>query len=355
MIVTIIGARPQFIKAAVVSKALIESGIEEKIIHTGQHYDEKMSNVFWEELGIPPYEINLKVGSKKHGAQTAEMIQKIETYFEANRKKIKGVLLYGDTNSTLAGSIVASKMRPFKIIHIEAGLRSFNRDMPEEINRIVTDHLSDILFCSSQSSVDQLKKEGIKGDIYDVGDVMYDAVNIFSPIAEKKVAIEQLLPFKEEKFALVTIHRPSNTDHPTNLKKIITTLDSLEIPCLWPVHPRNNAKLTGLQLPSNLHTIPPVSYFEMLKLLSNCNLVLTDSGGLQKEAYWKKKQCITLREETEWIETIRENWNTIVGPNPDKIKKALFNPPIASTWVPLYGKGDAATRIAKQLKASLYN
>jgi len=355
MIVTIIGARPQFIKAAVVSKALVELGIEEKIIHTGQHYDEKMSNVFWEELGIPPYEINLEVGSKKHGAQTAEMIQKIEAYVESKREKIKGILLYGDTNSTLAGSLVASKMKPLKVIHVEAGLRSFNRHMPEEINRIVTDHLSDILFCSSQSSVDQLKKESVIGHIYEVGDVMYDAVNAFSPIANRTVNLQSLLPFKEKDFALVTIHRPSNTDHSQNLSNIIEALGAIQIPCLWPVHPRNNTRLETLSLPKNIFTIPPVSYLEMLKLLEHCKVVLTDSGGLQKEAYWKKKQCITLRKETEWIETVRENWNTIVGPNPDKIKAAFNTQPKRSTWIPLYGHGDAAQKIAQQLKTSLYS
>ncbi|NRB54356.1 MAG: UDP-N-acetylglucosamine 2-epimerase, partial [Saprospiraceae bacterium] len=239
MIVTIIGARPQFVKAAVVSKALQDERIEEKIIHTGQHYDERMSNIFWEELGIPPYDVNLGVGSQRHGAQTAEMIQKIELYFVDHQDKIKGILLYGDTNSTLAGSIVASKMKPFKVIHIEAGLRSFNRHMPEEINRIVTDHLSDILFCSSDSSVQQLRKESVIGEIYEVGDVMYDAVKTFGPIADRSVNLADLLPFDADAFLLATIHRPANTDNPENLSNIIDTLGALDLPCLWPVHPRN--------------------------------------------------------------------------------------------------------------------
>ena len=248
MIVTVIGARPQFVKAAVVSRALQQIGIPEKIIHTGQHYDEKMSDVFWEELGLPQWAINLEAGSGSHGVQTARMIEKMEAFLLSLDPAPTALLLYGDTNSTLAGSVVASKIQ-LPIIHIEAGLRSFNRSMPEEINRIVTDHLSSSLFCSSDNGVDQLAKEGITNQVYNVGDVMFDAVKIFSEYADSRVQLSSVLPFQFQPYCLLTLHRPVNTDSEENLHNILNAIGSFKMPVLWPVHTRLKKKISQLNIP----------------------------------------------------------------------------------------------------------
>lgn len=345
MVVTIIGARPQFIKAAVVSKAFKEVGIEEHIIHTGQHYDRNMSDIFWEELNIPKPTLNLNIGSGQHGKQTAEMIKGIEEFVLLHRDKVKAILLYGDTNSTLAGAIVASKLPNVKCIHIEAGLRSFNKNMPEEVNRIMTDHVSDLLFCSSKIGVRQLKKEGITAPIYNVGDVMYDALKIFSERSNKELSDINIYTNRITTFSLLTLHRPSNTNDLNVLQGIITTLSKLNEDFIWLVHPRVKGKLSSLNIPRNIHIRPPASYFQILGLLDKCNRVYTDSGGLQKEAYWKRKQCITLRFETEWIETLAGNWNILVGNDPERLVEASKQTPI-SEWSPLYGEGKASTEIA---------
>lgn len=347
-IITIVGARPQFVKAAVVSKALSESEISEKIIHTGQHYDHEMSGIFWEELGIPSPSINLEVGSGLHGKQTGVMIQKVEECILDLPNKPSALLVYGDTNSTLAGSIVASKMH-IPIIHVEAGLRSFNKQMPEEINRIMTDHVSDLLFCSSQIGVDQLKKEGITTGVHNVGDVMYDAVLTFSNIATKKLTLNNITELRSGEFSLATIHRPSNTDNESNLASILSAFSEIRSPILWPVHPRNKKLLNKHLVPKNVHLIDPVSYFEMLILLKNCSRVFTDSGGLQKEAYWMKKPCITLRNETEWIETLEGNWNQLTGADPIKILKAIELMP-STEWKTLYGDGTASQQIVREIR-----
>ncbi len=343
-ILTIVGARPQFVKAAVVSKAIADVGIKEMIIHTGQHYDHEMSTIFWDELDIPTPSINLGIGSGLHGKQTGLMMEKIEAYLLEINKLPDALLVYGDTNSTIAGALVASKLH-IPVIHVEAGLRSFNRQMPEEINRILTDHVSTILFCSSQAGVDQLKSEGISRNVHNVGDVMYDALLTFSNIANTKFKLHDVVPDLHSEYYLATIHRPSNTDDSHNLKSIIRGLSKLDKPVVWPVHPRNRSKIETLKLPENLITINPVSYFKMLILLANCSKVITDSGGLQKEAYWMKKQCITVRNETEWVETLHGGWNTLTGPNSEKIKAAVSKKP-SSNWVNLYGNGTAANTIA---------
>lgn len=349
MIVTVIGARPQFIKAAVVSKQFIANGIEERILHTGQHYDEQMSAVFWKELGIPPYELNLNVGSGSHAVQTAQMLIRIAEYLQVHKEKIKAVLVYGDTNSTLAAALAASKLG-IKIIHIESGLRSFNREMPEEINRIMTDHLADVLFCPSSSSVEQLSREGIIKNVFDVGDVMYDALLQFSDITISNS------PKEYNGHILVTIHRPSNTDNPVNLRNIFSAIGGSSHQFVWPVHPRTAKILEEqqVQLPANLSLVKPFSYFEMLHVLKNCYKVMTDSGGLQKEAYWMKKPCITLRNDTEWAETLHNNWNLLTGPDTLKIKKALAEIIELNSWVPLYGDGSASQQISHILKKILY-
>jgi UDP-GlcNAc3NAcA epimerase len=346
-ILTIVGARPQFVKAAVVSKALSKVNIQEEIIHTGQHYDYNMSTVFWKELNIPAPSVNLEIGSGQHGSQTGQMMEQIEKIILSAELKPQALLVYGDTNSTLAGALVASKLN-IPILHIEAGLRSFNKEMPEEINRILTDHVSDLLFCSSDTGVKQLKKEGLTKGVHNCGDVMYDAVKIFSKIAEKKIDLSNITSLKSGSYSLATIHRPSNTDTPENIKSIVEAFSDIKQPIIWPVHPRNKTRIAQLTVPQNLILIDPVSYLEMLLLIKHSEKVLTDSGGLQKEAYWLQKQCITLRNETEWIETLNGDWNTLVGSNKIKILRA-FNDSPKSNWVPLYGNGKASEKIASQI------
>lgn len=349
MIVTVIGARPQFVKAAVLSRALQEAGIEEKVIHTGQHYDEKMSDVFWQELGLPQWAINLEGGSGSHGVQTARMIEKMEAFILSLNPAPKALLLYGDTNSTLAGSVVASKIQ-LPIIHVEAGLRSFNRSMPEEINRIVTDHLSSLLFCSSEDSVRQLASEGISSGVFNTGDVMFDAIRTFTAEAEKKIKIDELLPFHGKPFCLLTLHRPANTENDGNISAILKALGEIPMPVIWPVHPRLRTKIAQMNIPENIYTREPFSYFEMLTALRHSHKVFTDSGGLQKEAYWMQKPCITLRTETEWLETVHNGWNTVVNFDPEKIHRAFHTSVRPETWYPVYGDGNAAKIIAGHIK-----
>jgi UDP-GlcNAc3NAcA epimerase len=347
-ILTIVGARPQFVKAAVVSKALSEIGLDERIIHTGQHYDHQMSAIFWEELNIPLPMANLDVGSGNHGEQTGKMLQKLEAIILNQPEKPIALLVYGDTNSTLAGAIVASKLH-IPIIHVEAGLRSYNKKMPEEINRIMTDHVSDILFCSSEKGIKQLAEENITKGVYNVGDVMYDALLTFSDIAKKKFSLSDIVSLANEKFILTTLHRPSNTENLVNLNNILEAFSKIDSPVFWPVHPRIKARIQNFDLPPNLILSNPVSYFEMLVLLSNCYKLITDSGGLQKESYWMKKQCITIRDETEWTETLIGGWNSLVGANTAKIIDQIsLNP--KSEWKNLYGNGNAAKQIASVIK-----
>ncbi len=353
MIITIIGARPQFVKAAVLSAQLKKMGIEELIIHTGQHYDYKMSEVFFEELGIHGAKINLNIGSGSHGQQTAEMLIAIEKILIENIKKVQYVLLYGDTNSTLAGALAASKLN-IPIIHVEAGLRSFNKTMPEEINRITTDHLSSILFCSSNIGMQQLAKENIVNNVYMVGDIMLDAYNTYSAIAPKKVDINSILSDKyNSEYLLLTIHRPANTDNIENLKSILTALSTSNKPIIWPLHPRLKSMVETLDIPENVHLFQPFSYFEMLQVLNSSFKVITDSGGLQKEAYWAKKPCITIRPETEWVETLHNNWNVLVDADIASIQNALNIQPTINSWTPLYGNCNTAEKICDILKNNL--
>lgn len=340
-ILTIVGARPQFVKAAVVSKSFLEAGIGEEIVHTGQHYDPNMSAIFWEELRIPEPAFNLGVGSGTHGLQTATMIESIEKLLM--EKSYDGILVYGDTNSTLAAAIAASKLH-IPVVHVEAGLRSYNRNMPEEINRVVTDHISTLLFCSSQTGVDNLKKEGITQGVLVSGDVMHDAVDLFLPIAEKKVDVVRLLG--DSNFVLATIHRPSNTDVLDRLQEIVSALGQLPMRVIWPVHPRNKHSLEKLILPPNLDLREPFSYLEMLLALKKCHTVITDSGGLQKEAYWSRKPCITVRQETEWVETLEGGWNQLL-PNVSDLKQAFDKRPSSPNNEHLYGDGKSSSFIAQ--------
>ena len=323
-IINIIGARPQFIKVGIVNKALTEnSNFESIIIHTGQHYDENMSKVFFDELEISRPDYNLNVGSGTHGKQTADMLSGIEEVLM--NEKPEWVIVYGDTNSTVAGSLAAAKLH-IKTAHVEAGLRSFNRLMPEEINRIATDHISDLLFAPTKTAMDLLKKEGLEAKSVFSGDVMYDSILHFERLADEKIKLNDITELAE--FYLATIHRQENTDDLSRLQNIFNAFSELDSPVILPVHPRTRKILQNIKFSANVKIIDPVSYLEMITLLKNCKKVLTDSGGLQKEAFFLKKQCVTLRDETEWTETLENNWNFIVGTNSklilEKIKQSIL-------------------------------
>jgi UDP-GlcNAc3NAcA epimerase len=345
-VITVIGARPQFVKAAVVSRAIKEAGLSETIVHTGQHYDDTMSGCFIRELGIENIVAQFACGTGTHAVQTAKMMTEIEAFLLALPSLPKLVLVYGDTNSTIAAALVASKLH-VSIAHVEAGLRSFNRNMPEEVNRIVTDHLSTLLFCSSHHGVEQLKKEGISDRVFDVGDVMLDAFDCFSAIAI--ATPENARIFKSlGDYCLVTIHRPSNTDNDRNLKAILKQLESVDRQFLWPVHPRLGERIKRFSIPSNVYLCDPLPYLQMLVALRASSLVATDSGGLQKEAYWSKKQCITVRNETEWIETLHGNWNQLFDPTKDELSEKISKAP-TTEWKTMYGEGNASKMIADSL------
>jgi len=346
-VVSIVGARPQFIKAAPVSRAL-QPMVREVLVHTGQHYDREMSELFFEELSIPEPEYNLGVGSGPHGWQTGQMLIRIEEVLLAERPD--WVLVYGDTNSTLAGALAAVKLQ-LPVAHVEAGLRSFNRTMPEEHNRVLTDHVADLLFCPTQTAVDNLLREGITQGVHLVGDVMYDAVIHNAALAEARSDLLARLGLKPGSYALATVHRPVNTDDPLRLQSILEALAEIEMSVLFPVHPRTRQCMDRLDLSfvskmESLNFIDPVGYLDMLLLEKHARLILTDSGGVQKEAYFFSVPCLTLREETEWVETVEAGWNRLVGADPVAIAQGAreFRP--TGSPPPLFGDGHAAERIA---------
>lgn len=354
-IISVVGTRPQFIKAAVMTRAIAaynkNSECREKffhiIVHTGQHYDDNMSKIFFHQLNIPQPAYNLGVGSGSHGTQTGKMLMNIEKVLL--KEKADLVLTYGDTNSALAGALAAAKMS-IPIAHIEAGLRSYNREMPEEINRILIDHISRFCFCPTHSAVENLKKEGILKGVYNTGDVMYEAVKSYIKIAENKSDILFKLNLKPKKYYLMTIHRQSNTDNRNNLKDIVRAIYELDLPVIFPIHPRTKKNLieTTPQIKKrNIVIINPVSYFDMLVLEKNSKVILTDSGGVQKEAYFFAVPCITLRDETEWVETVEEGWNIVVGTNKEKIIASTlnFNPPKKQKKI--FGNAQAGNKIVK--------
>lgn len=344
-ILTIIGARPQFIKAAAVSRVIQNStGIQEIIVNTGQHYDNNMSTIFFDELNIPKPNYNLNVGSASHAYQTASMMQKIEDLLLETKPDM--VLVYGDTNSTFAGSVTSSKLH-IPIAHVEAGLRSFNKKMPEEINRIVTDHISDILFAPTLNAMELLAKEGLTNKSFFVGDVMYDSVNYY----KQRLANIKLSTSIPSEYYLATIHRAENTDDPNKLVEIFHAFSQLDLPVVLPTHPRTVKFLKKYAIePLNVKLIDPVGYLEMLKLVSKSNKVLTDSGGLQKEAFFLKKQCITLREETEWVETLENNWNQIVGNiTAQNILSAIRNKVLSEIQEDYFGNGNSAQLIVEHI------
>jgi len=334
-IITVIGARPQFIKAAAVSNKLREKH-EEILVHTGQHYDENMSKIFFDELNIPYPNYNLSVGSGGHGKQTGEMMTKLEEIYE--KEKPDMILVYGDTTSTLAGALVASKML-IPVVHVEAGLRSFNKAMPEEQNRILTDHLSSKLFAPTETAIRNLKNEGIVENVYNVGDVMFDAVLHFGEIAKKNSTIIERLNLENKEFILTTIHRAENTNDISRLKNIIEALNASDKTIVLPLHPRTKKYMSdyNLEFGDNIIVIDPIGYLDMLALESNCIKVVTDSGGVQKEAFFMKKPCITMRDETEWVET--------VGTDRDKILDAIVNFIPSKPQMDIFGDGKSSEKI----------
>ena len=325
-IVTVVGARPQFVKAAVVSRALAARGIAERLVHTGQHYDAAMSDVFFDELSMAPPAVNLDVGSGLHGAQTARTMERFEAWL-VETGPVAGVVVYGDTNATLAAALVAAKLA-LPLAHVEAGLRSFVRHMPEEINRVVTDRLADLCFCPTGTAVAHLADEGIAGDgVVLTGDVMLEATRTFADEAATRAPLHRLTGHAPGAYVLATVHRAANTDDPARLAAILDGLGRLGRPVLLPLHPRTRARLGDVALAPTIDVREPASYLEMLTLTRNAHRVVTDSGGLQKEAFWLGVPCATLREETEWVETLDGGWNHLVGADADRLVAALaLNP-----------------------------
>lgn len=364
-IITIVGARPQFVKAATLSREFAGAGIDEKIIHTGQHFDANMSEVFFTEMEIPAPAYRLDINGVGHGAMTGRMLEGIEKILLD--EKPEGVLVYGDTNSTLAGALAAAKLH-IPVLHVEAGLRSFNMQMPEEINRILTDRISSVLFCPTDAALENLAAEGfintlavaadtqqsrriIPVQILKNGDVMQDAALYYAQRASAKSTILSQLPV--ERFVLATVHRQENTDEPANLKGIVEGLNAIhrEVPVVLPLHPRTRNILHQSGLTVDFVTIDPVGYFDMIRLLQQCELVVTDSGGVQKEAFFFQKNCITLREQTEWIELVEQGFNRLAGSNPSAIRQAfqqLLNQR-SDFSVNLYGNGQAARKAVEHI------
>lgn len=352
-VVTVVGARPQFIKAAPVSHAL-RRVVTEVLVHTGQHFDANMSDVFFEELGIPEPDYHLGIGGGPHGAMTGAMLAEIERVLMAESPD--WVLVYGDTNSTLAGALAAAKLN-LPVAHVEAGLRSFNRRMPEEVNRVLTDHVSRLLFAPTETAVRHLADEGIREGVHRVGDVMFDATMHFQPRAQERLGLLTELGLAPRGYYLATVHRAENTDDPARLAAIFGAFPELDRPVVLPLHPRTRKRLEELKLGGllshpNLRLVPPVGYLDMLMLEANAQAVLTDSGGVQKEAYFLGVPCRTLRDETEWDETLVGGWNVLVGADPDALKKALAEPPTGERQLAVFGQGQAAHRIAELISAS---
>lgn len=342
-VMSVVGARPQFVKAAAVSRVLREHHTE-ILVHTGQHYDYEMSGIFFDGLGLPTPDVNLGVGSGSHGAQTARMLEAIEAVLVAHRPD--WLLVYGDTNSTLAAALAAAKLS-VPIAHVEAGLRSFDRTMPEEVNRVVTDHLATLLLCPSETAVAHLAAEGITRNVHLVGDVMLDLLCEARPqLAARASTVLSGLGVTEGTYVLATVHRSANTNGHAPLADILKALGTLGEPVIFPVHPRTRAALAEAACPSmpQVRLIDPLGYLDMVTLIGSARLVLTDSGGVQKEAYWLGVPCLTLRAETEWVETVQTGWNTLVGADPVRIVEAVrsITPPAARP--PLYGDGRAAPR-----------
>jgi UDP-GlcNAc3NAcA epimerase len=362
-IVTIVGARPQFIKASVVSRAILNlNGVKEIVVHTGQHYDDNMAKVFFEELNIPKPRFNLGIGSSSHGKQTGEMLVAIEKVLL--ELKPSCVLVYGDTNSTLAGALAAVKLH-IPLAHVEAGLRSFNLKMPEEVNRIVTDRISTFLFTPTDAATGNLIKEGVsKSSIFQVGDVMYDVALYYGKHSDVKSKIIQSLSLINKNYVMATVHRAENTDDIFRLKNILSFLDKLakKYTVVVPLHPRTRQILYANNLmgmfAKELLFIEPVSYLDMVSLEKHADFIVTDSGGVQKEAYFYKKPCLTLRDETEWVELVQLGWNRLISPALDCQVMCDMAQEFLNNFKPkevsLYGQGNSSDLIVKTLLEHLY-
>ncbi|MCS1352257.1 non-hydrolyzing UDP-N-acetylglucosamine 2-epimerase [Mechercharimyces sp. CAU 1602] len=344
--VTIVGARPQFIKAAPISRVWRQHG-EEILVHTGQHYDHNLSDIFFSELEIPQPDYHLHVGSKSHGEQTGEMLTKIERILLEEKPDL--VIVYGDTNSTLAGGLAAAKLH-VPVAHVEAGLRSFNRRMPEETNRVLTDHLSTWLFCPTETAVAHLLREGMSEGVHMVGDIMVEAVQYNIQLARRQSTILQQLALTPDQFLLATLHRAENTDHESRLRSIVSALNQIEYKVVLPLHPRTQARLAqwDLQITNpNVIMIAPIGYLDMLQLEAAAAKILTDSGGVQKEAFLLQTPCITMRDETEWVETVKWRANRLVGADERQIVEAAHERSVIhfDKIPPLYGAGRTADQI----------
>jgi UDP-N-acetylglucosamine 2-epimerase len=345
-ILSIVGARPEFIQATPVSRAIRRAGFQEILVHTGQHYDYLMSQAFFEELELPEPAYNLEVGSEKHGAQTALMLSRVEEVMLQEKPDL--VIIRGDTNSTVAAGLAAAKLH-IPLAHIEAGERSYDRRMPEEINRLVADCLSNLHFCASQTAVRQLAAEGITHTVHWVGDVMLDAFLTNLPIARHRSTILNRLGLEPHHYALVTVHRAANTDDPGRLRQLTAALNQAPERIVFPAHPRTRQAFERLSISFAEHVclIEPVSYFDMMVLEANARLIATDSGGVQREAYFLGIPCLTLREETEWMETVTAGWNHLVGASPEAILNSWFNFAPPATRPPIFGEGTAAQKIVQ--------
>ncbi len=348
-IASIVGARPQFIKCAPVSRELRKEH-EEVLVHTGQHYDHGMSEVFFEELRIPKPDYNLGIGSGTHGHQTGAMLGAIEDVLRKENPDL--VLVYGDTNSTLAGALAAAKLH-IPVAHVEAGLRSNDRRMPEEVNRVLTDHTSDLLFCPTETAVANLAAEGVTRGVHLVGDVMLDAMNYNRAVAEERSRILEDVGVEPGEYLAITVHRPSNTDSRENMAAILGALGEAGRPVVFPVHPRTRKCLGehGLlaEMPENVRAIEPLGYLDMIRLMAHAEKILTDSGGIQKEAYMLGVPCITLRENTEWVETVEAGWNVLVGAGREEIVNAIRHFSPGSRQEGVFGNGSASILIGEIL------
>jgi len=347
-VVSVAGARPQFVKAAVVSRALrAVEGVREVLVHTGQHYDDNMSRIFFEELEIPQPDYNLGIGGGTHGQNTGRMLEAIEAVLL--KEKPHAVLVYGDTDSTLAGALAAVKLH-IPVAHVEAGLRSFNRRMPEEINRVLTDHVSDILFAPTETAVKNLLREGIPEErVHLVGDVMYDAALLYGEKAERHSDVLTRLGLSPKGYVLATIHRAENTDSPERLRVILEALAEVNrwVPVVFPVHPRTRERIKRFGLDSALEVLvvtDPVGYLDMIKLEKNAQLMVTDSGGVQKEAFFYRVPCVTLREETEWVELVSAGWNTLCPPLDKAQVTQTILESLGRVGVDLFAYGDGRAR-----------
>jgi UDP-N-acetylglucosamine 2-epimerase (non-hydrolysing)/UDP-GlcNAc3NAcA epimerase len=351
LIATVVGNRPQFVKAAAVSRKLRES-TQELLIHTGQHYDDELSRIFFDELGIPAPDRQLDIHDGSNTEQSARMLAALGPLFSEVAPDV--VLVYGDTNSTLAGALAAAQLR-IPVAHVEAGMRSFDRAMPEELNRVLADHASDLLFCSTQTAVDNLAAEGVSDGVHLAGDVMADVALAFLPVAEERSTALEDNGVTSGEYALMTVHRAGNVDVPERLERVVELAEQLPLPAVFPVHPRTRARLRAAGLEQRLEAAvkvtPPLGYLDFLKLAAHARIVLTDSGGVQKEAYLVGTPCVTLRDTTEWVETVEHGWNVLVDLDVQAALDALNRPVPAGERPELYGGGHAAERICGVLAA----